>query len=76
MTEVERRAIESLGNYWPRVASSVADHIWPNHKMRAQGAGGAAARVLARLRKRGLVAWVCRQSGSWGWIKTKAGCEI
>ncbi len=67
LTELEERVLACLGTNYPRVASSVADHIWPGHNMRAQGAGGAASRVLVAMKKKGLVRWVARD-GSWGWI--------
>lgn len=43
-------------------AAELADVIWPGHNMRAQGAGGAASRVLKKLGH----TWVSR-NGSWGW---------
>jgi hypothetical protein len=64
----EARALACLDRETPRVASSVADFIWPEHRMTGQGAGAAASRILVGLRKRGAAAWICRH-GSWGWTK-------
>ncbi len=64
----ERRALASLGTKYPKVASAVADDIWPGHPMKAQGAGAAAAGILARLTRKGKVYWTIR-NGTWGYVK-------
>lgn len=60
----ESRALTFLSSR-PVYASEVADVIWPDHSMRAQGAGAAASRILKRLENRGLCRWHIR-----GWIRT------
>lgn len=64
----EIRAIRAL-MLTPVPSSYVADHIWPDHRMRAQGAGAAASRVLKRLEKQGLAKWT-HNGRNWGWIMT------
>jgi DNA-binding MarR family transcriptional regulator len=59
----ELRAIAVLSSR-PSYASQVADAIWPDHSMKAQGAGAAASRILKRLERRGLCRWHLR-----GWIR-------
>lgn len=54
----EARAIEYLrAQGRPCLAAQVADAIWPDHSMKAQGAGAAASRILKRLVARKLVKW-------------------
>ena len=65
----------------PMPAAHVADSIWPNHQMRAQGAGGAATRILKRMAVEGLVYRSEERSlndkfCSWGWRITKKGVEL
>lgn len=51
-------------------ASSIADHVWPGHPMKRQGAGGAATRVLKRMEAEGVVCWrAIERHGAkfWGW---------
>lgn len=60
----EARALTILSRQ-PVYASQVADVIWPDHSMRAQGAGAAASRILKRLERRGLCRWRLR-----GWVKS------
>lgn len=43
-----------------------ANIIWPEAEFRAQGAAAAAGRVLAEMKKRGLVVWE-RTANNWGW---------
>lgn len=64
----EIRAMRAL-MLTPVPASYVADHIWPNHRMKPQGAGAAASRVLKRLEKRGAARWTM-DGDRWGWIVT------
>lgn len=47
-------------------ASELADVIWPEHEMTAQGAGGAASRILHRLQEEGFAYWTV-DDHSWGW---------
>ena len=74
-----RRALECLSHVGPLelyVPSAVADHIWPGHGMRGQGAGLAAVAILVRMKKEGFVRWECRERGrfrSFGWKITGAG---
>lgn len=70
MDEAIKRALVFLA-VQPRMAlahpSSVAYAIWPNERfLRAQGAAGAASRILRVAEKRGLVAWDSNDS-DWGW---------
>lgn len=62
----EIRAMGALSRS-PTHASVVANHIWPGHQMKPQGAGAAASRVLKRLEKQGRVRWIYTDSG-WGWV--------
>lgn len=62
----EARALTLLSSR-PVYASQIADVIWPDHSMRAQGAGAAASRILKRLERRGLCRWRLR-----GWVATQA----
>jgi hypothetical protein len=50
-------------------AADVAGEIWPGVEFRAQGAGGAASRILKLLEREGLVRWWTSQYPffSWGW---------
>ena len=63
----ETRAVSCLTRT-PVPASYVADHIWPDNNMKAQGAGGSASRILKRLEKKGLARWTGHAPGGWGWI--------
>lgn len=56
----------------------VAHGIWPDTEFSAQGAGGAASRILKSLEKDGMVIWTLeRFSGGglrdWGWQITAKG---
>lgn len=66
--DAEARALAVLprGSESPVAASTIAAAIWPDHGMKAQGAGGAATRILKRLEKRGLCRWMQRGPW-WGW---------
>lgn len=66
--EAERRALSALSYLNPIPANGIANKIWPDHSMRAQGAGGAASRVLKRLEKQGKARWASDAS-RWGWIR-------
>lgn len=74
LAECRKRALRHLSqNTWRRcVASEVGTEIWPNSKLRAQGLGGAASRILKGLEKDGLVQWSAND-GDWGWYITRAG---
>ena len=71
--ESKRRAIEYLrAHATTRPAHMIACAIWPEHKMKSQGAGGAASRILRLMAKENLVRWTCettamghRLSGGW-----------
>lgn len=52
----------------PIPAATIADAIWPDNKMKAQGAGGAASRILRRMEKEGLVRWASNER-FWGWVR-------
>lgn len=72
MGRAKARAMLFLGRYTarqPSAASLVADAIWPEHRMTAQGAGGAASRVLKALEKDGRVRWTSGKHGR-GWVST------
>ena len=68
LEECEGRALSRLSPMRPLPASSIADAIWLGHSMKAQGAGGAASRILNRLQKKGLAKWVAYRH-QWGWIR-------
>ena len=69
----EQRALEALDANRPTPASVIADAIWLDHEMRAQGAGAAASRILKRLEKAGRArhTTVYRNGHptTWGWIR-------
>jgi len=57
----------------PKAPSTVADAIWPAHRMSRQGAAFAASPILRTLERQGLALWV-RQGGygtprRWGWVR-------
>jgi len=65
--ECKRRALD-FGRGQNRLlpASSFAEAVWPGHRMKAQGAGAAASRILKLLAKEGKAGW--SSDGSWwGW---------
>lgn len=62
------RALTALNAAEPKPAAIIADAIWPGHNMHAQGAGGAASRILKRMEKQGLAHWTSN-SRRWGWVK-------
>lgn len=66
----EKRALSALSrqNGKPLPANWVADSIWPDHKMKPQGAGAAASRILKRLEKKGRVRWTCVAHVGQGWV--------
>ena len=64
----EIRALQALLKT-PLPASYVAAWIWPDHKMKPQGAGAAASRVLKRLEAQGCARWVS-DGVRWGWVKS------
>lgn len=53
-------------------ASCVGGAVWPGSELRTQGLGGAASRILKRMKDENLVVW---DSGhkDWGWKLTSAG---
>ncbi len=63
--ECERRVLAALDKVQPTYTATVADHIWPGHRMKPQAAALAAGGVLGRMQRRGLV-------GRWrsGWVRT------
>jgi hypothetical protein len=48
-------------------AHCVAAVIWPEHRMKSQGAGAAASRILKHLEKEGKARWYGDAAG-WGWL--------
>lgn len=69
-----RRALAALHESIPAPANAVADSVWPGHDMTAQGAGGAASRILKVLQDAGLVRWVTAGRGrrrTWGWVRVR-----
>lgn len=64
--EAKRRALTVLTSE-PRPAATIADVIWPDNKMKAQGAGGAASRILRRMQDEGLAKWTSTDR-RWGWV--------
>lgn len=69
MDTAKKRALSAL-SHDPLPASCVADAIWPDHQMRAQGAGAAASRILKQLERDGKAHWIARTEFRWGWVKT------
>ena len=70
LEECKRRAGEyGRAQQEPMPASSFADAIWPGHRMKPQGAGLAASRVLKEMEKSGRAGWVSRLTAGhqWGW---------
>lgn len=60
---------DNLGH--PLPAHCIADEIWLEHNMKSQGAGGAASRVLNRLKREGRAHWGVvgdRPYINWGWM--------
>lgn len=68
MEMAEIRALLAL-MLTPIPASYVADHIWPDHRMKPQGAGAAASRILKRLEKQGRARWTS-DGRTHGWVKS------
>lgn len=67
LEECKRRAGEfGKRESWPQPASAFAEAIWPNHKMKPQGAGAAATRILKAMEKEGRAGWYSR-GNQWGW---------
>lgn len=71
--EAKRRVISYLRTRRETTpAAWIAEEIWPGNKMRSQGAGGAASRILRLMSKEGLVEWsititpMGKRLG-WGW---------
>lgn len=67
------RAVSALHNN-PGLngASRIADFIWPDHSMKAQGAGAAASRILKHLAREGKARW--HSTGTnWGWTSCRPG---
>ena len=73
VSEAKRRALAHLDGVYPMTAASLADVIWPDHLMSAQGAGGAASRILKHLCDEGLAKWVCiggpASRQAWGYVR-------
>ena len=64
LEDAEYRALDALDWSDGKRAATVANYIWPGHKMKEQGAGGAASRILSDMEEKGLVRWV-----STGWVR-------
>lgn len=64
----EARALAAL-RATPLPAATIADAIWPDHRMKQQGAGAAASRILKGLEQRGLARWTSSRR-AFGWIRT------
>lgn len=67
METAEDRALSAL-SHEPVPASLIASAIWPDHEMKAQGAGAAASRILKRLEQQGRARWTYRVP-HWGWVR-------
>jgi hypothetical protein len=67
----KERAWRALSWHRPKMASSVAEAIWPKTPWKsAEGAGGAASRVLKQMEKEGLVRWGCDPARKmWGYLR-------
>jgi hypothetical protein len=73
MADCRKRALVYLAKELPYAkSSSVGAAVWPNSELRAQGLGGAAARILHALKKDGLVRW-SSDGSDWGWQITAEG---
>lgn len=71
MATAESRALAALKKRELVPASYIAGFIWPDHSMKAQGAGAAASRILKRLSDQGKARWRSdRGTGRWGWERT------
>lgn len=66
LDECKRRALSVLSRR-PMGAQWVAHAIWPGHKMKAQGAGAAASRILKHLERERKARWHSERDGPWGW---------
>lgn len=74
LAECRARALRYLSRHDYHVrASYVGAAIWPGNKMRSQGLGGAASRILRGLQKDGLAHWSSDGQRDWGWKITNAG---
>jgi hypothetical protein len=76
IAEAERRALMAMAGMptgCPVSPSWVGQHMWPLNRMRAQGLGGAASRVLNGLVKKGLVRQVQGWTEFWGYCLTGEG---
>ena len=80
--ECDRRALNFLSRLSDKGPlqfarpSEVANAVWPENSMHAQGAGLAGARILRRLADRGLAKWTYADVGRFrsdGWVITEAG---
>lgn len=69
METAQARAMSALKKRETVPASYVAGFIWPDHSMKAQGAGAAATRILKHLERQGKVRWFSNGS-HWGWKLT------
>ena len=71
MATAQARALAALKRRKPEPASYIAGFIWPDHSMKAQGAGAAASRILKRLQDQGKARWRHdADTGKWGWELT------
>lgn len=69
METAKARALAALCRTGVVPASYVAGYIWPDHQMKAQGAGAAASRILRKLQDEGKARWFSNGT-SWGWKLT------
>lgn len=78
LEECKRRALEFGRTLNPgdqrgtAAASEFAEAIWPGHKMKPQGAGAAATRILKHLEAEGRAGWISHYErgesrSRWGW---------
>lgn len=66
METAKARAMSALCRTGVVPASHVAATIWPDHSMKAQGAGAAASRILKKLQDEGKARWF-HNGTNWGW---------
>jgi hypothetical protein len=71
--EAKTRVLDYLrAHQTTRPPSMIAHAIWPDHKMRPQGAAFAASAILFRMKEEGLVYWTSEETSGghrlgWGW---------
>jgi hypothetical protein len=67
--EAVRRLLARLSYESPTPANRCGDIIWPENRMRSQGAAFAAGKILHRAQRDGLVRWTVNEHDSTGWVK-------